>query len=53
MLKFKFFITIPNKKKDEIIFEHGKTFKECLIRAEKREKQMKGKITGWDEIKED
>lgn len=52
MVKFKFFITLPNKKKDEIIFEHGKTFKECLIKAEIRAANMKGRITGWDEIED-
>ena len=52
MLKFKFFITLPKKKEDESSFEHGETFKECLRKAELRAKNMKGKITGWDEVED-
>lgn len=50
MLKFKFYVTIPKNKKDTIIFEHGETFAECLHKAEIRASNMRGKITGWDEI---
>lgn len=47
---FRFWISIPNRKTEYVIEESGSSFQVCLQKAQARAKNLKGRITGWDQL---